>query len=145
MSNELIYLASPYSVKTEGLSHQVASSIRDARYRKVCKLAAEMMKEGKKVFCPIAHSHPIEVIGMPGEIQSGDFWLEQDFAILKNASKLAVFQMDGWEQSSGIRREIEFAEEHNIPVEYIPNKKFTRKYRKPTHGRWARAAEKRAA
>lgn len=115
------YLASPYSV-VQPISEQQARVLRDSRYRRVCKLAAKLMKEGKKVFCPIAHSHPIEVIGMPGEIQSGDFWLDQDFAILQHANELIVYQMDGWDKSSGIRREIEFAEEHNIPITYIENK-----------------------
>lgn len=123
------YLASPYSVKQE-LSKTQAADLRDKRYRRVCKMAAKMMKEGEKVFCPIAHSHPIEVIGMPGELQSGDFWLEQDFAILRHAKELAVFKIPGWDESSGIAREIAFAEEHNIPVRYIENVVFKRVYKR---------------
>lgn len=114
------YLASPYSV-TQPISPQQAVVLRSSRYRRVCKMAAKLMKEGKIIFCPIAHSHPIETIGMPGELQSGDFWLEQDFAILKHASELLVYKMDGWNKSKGVMREIEFAQEHGIPVNYIEN------------------------
>lgn len=130
MSNEtngFIYLASPYSV-VNPISRQQASVLRASRYRRVCKKAAQLMKKGELVFCPIAHSHPIEVIGMPGELQSGDFWLRQDFAILEKASKLVVYQMDGWDKSSGVAREIAFAEEKGIPVTYLPDLKEKRKY-----------------
>lgn len=114
------YLASPYSV-VQPISSQQAVVLRNSRYRRVCKMAAKLMKEGKKIFCPIAHSHPIETIGMPGELQSGDFWLDQDFAILKHANELIVYKMDGWDKSKGVLREIEFAKENNIPVVYLEN------------------------
>lgn len=113
------YLASPYTiVNTEGLSDQALKNRRTRRFNDVCKKAAELMLSGELVFCPIAHSHPIEVNGMT-EIKDGDFWLKQDFAILQHAKKLLVYRMEGWEQSSGIAREIKFAEELNIPVDYV--------------------------
>ena len=77
------YLASPYSV-TWPVSKQSAVTIRDRRYRKVCRKAAQLMKEGKLIFCPIAHSHPIEVIGMGGEIQSGDRGLAATVGYIEN-------------------------------------------------------------
>lgn len=117
------YLASPYSV-LQKVSKQVAMTIRDRRYRKVCRKAAALMKEGKLIFCPIAHSHPIEVIGMGGEVMSGDFWLKQDLAILEHASELLVYKMDGWHLSSGVKREIAFAEQHDIPVVYLEDESF---------------------
>lgn len=117
------YLASPYSV-TQKVSKQSAVVIRDRRYRKVCRKAASLMKEGKLIFCPIAHSHPIEVIGMGGETQSGDFWIRQDLAILEHASELLVYKMDGWHLSSGVAREIAFAEAHGIPIVYLEDESF---------------------
>lgn len=106
----LIYLASPYSAPT--------ANKRTRRFKQVCKKAAELMSEGELVFCPIAHSHPIERIGMP-DLKSGDWWLRQDFAILKNCDKLVVYRMDGWDKSYGVGKEIEFAEANSIPIEYI--------------------------
>jgi len=122
------YLASPYSVKNP-ISVAQAAQLRERRYKHVCKLAALLMRQGHKIFCPIAHSHPIEVIGMAGVIMDGDFSLEQDFALLKHASELIVFKMDGWEQSSGVAREIAFAEEHSIPIRYIENIKWKRAFK----------------
>lgn len=123
------YLASPYSV-TDPVSAHRAIVIRDARYRKVCKLAAELMLNGELIYCPIAHSHPIETIGFQGEIKSGDFWLNQDFAVLQHAKELIVFKMDGWDRSSGVAKEIQFAKDLNIPIRYIENKEFKRPYKK---------------
>lgn len=125
------YLASPYSVLSP-VSKQVAMTIRDRRYRKVCRKAAALMKEGKLIFCPIAHSHPIEVIGMGGEIMTGDFWLEQDLAILEHASELLVYKMDGWHLSSGVKREIAFAEAHDIPVVYLEDESFGKREARPS-------------
>lgn len=115
----MIYLASPYTiVGMDNISEQAKRNRRTRRFKQVCRKAAELMLAGEEVFCPIAHSHPIEVNGM-NEVKNGDFWLKQDFAVLAHAKELRVFKMPGWETSDGIRREIEFANAHNIPVVYI--------------------------
>lgn len=105
-----IYLASPYSAPTPGERH--------ARFVKACKKAANLMESGHVVFCPIAHSHSIEVEGMD-EIHDGPFWLRQDFAILQCVDCVFVYTMDGWKDSNGIRAEVEFALQNNIPVFFI--------------------------
>ncbi len=105
-----IYLASPYS--------HPDPAVKEARFERACLHAADFMESGYKVFCPIAHSHPIEVHGMDG-IRSGDFWLEQDFAILRHADKMVVVKMPGWDKSLGIEREIAFCKDNGIPVEFV--------------------------
>jgi len=125
MSEGYSYLASPYSVRQPISAHQ-AHLLRLKRYERVCKMAAELMKAGEVIFCPIAHSHPIETVGMPGELYGQDFWLRQDFPLLKAAKELIVFKMDGWDKSSGVAAEIEFAKANNIPIRYIENKSFKR-------------------
>ena len=112
-----IYLASPYSAPKE-MDEEAAEELRETRFYRACRKAAELMEYGHQVFCPIAHSHPIEFYGM-NEIHSGEFWLKQDFAILKHVDAMYVYQMKGWEQSKGIRAEIEFALAHNIPVFFL--------------------------
>jgi hypothetical protein len=110
--SELIYLASVYS------QGNASANKRTRRYKAACKKAAELMMQGHNVFCPIAHSHPIETLGMT-TIEDHDFWLKQDFAVLERCTKLVVYKMPGWKKSFGIGKEIEFAEAHNIPIEYI--------------------------
>jgi len=112
-----IYLASPYSAPKE-MEEDQASDLREVRFHRACKKAAELMQYGHEVFCPIAHSHPIEFYGM-NEIMPGDFWLKQDYAILKHVDALYVYQMVGWEKSKGIREEINFAIAHGIPVFFL--------------------------
>lgn len=105
----LVYLASPYN--------GYLGSVSEA-YSQVCKMASKLMLSGEKVFCPIAHSHAIEEESKMVR-QEGDWWLRQDFAILKHCTELAVYQMPGWDRSYGVGKEIEFAKEHGIPIRYI--------------------------
>lgn len=119
----MIYLASPYSVGKDGSygkanTGTASKNIRTRRYKEVCKKAAELMKKGYTVFSPIAHSHSIEVHG-DSSLKTGDFWLEQDLAILERCDKLIVYKAKGWEASRGIAREIQHAQDKSIPVEYI--------------------------
>jgi hypothetical protein len=112
MASELIYLASPYS------QGGASANKRTRRFKQACKKAAELMQAGHNVFCPIAHSHPIEIHGLP-TVEGHDFWLKQDFAVLEKCTKLVVYKMPGWNKSVGIGEEIKFAEAHGIPIEYI--------------------------
>ena len=109
----LTYLASPYSVGNADAAK------REQRFRHSCQAAARLMQTGENIFCPIAHSHPIEVHGMNGAIEGHDFWLKQDFAVLKHCSKMIVVMMEGWMASTGIKREMDVAKHIGIPIEYI--------------------------
>lgn len=105
----LSYLASPYSAATD--------EQRQLNYDIVRKKAAELMLKGETIFCPIAHSVPIDQA--LGENKSGHFWLVQDFAILAKCDKLKVYKMPGWDKSYGVFAEIALANHLKIPVEYI--------------------------
>lgn len=76
------------------------------------------MAEGRVVYSPITSMHYLaKTHAFFGE--GDDFWLRHDLAILARCDRLIVLQLEGWEQSEGLRREIEFATEKNIPIEYI--------------------------
>lgn len=47
------------------------------------------------------------------------FWLEHDLAILARCDKMIVLQLDGWEDSVGLKAEIDFATGRNIPIEFM--------------------------
>ena len=108
MKKALVYLASPYSKYPGG---------REEANKLVTKKAAELMEEGYILFAPIPHSHNIEK--EMSKTYDGDWWLEQDFAVLKNCDKLVVYKIPGWEKSYGVKEEIKFAKKNKIPVEYI--------------------------
>lgn len=108
--SELVYLASPYSKFPGG---------REQAYLLVCKKAWELMNEGYNVFCPIAHSHAIEITGGNGVVKDGDWWLKQDFAVLRECRSLFVYKMPGWDESYGVGKEIELAKWEGIPIRYL--------------------------
>jgi hypothetical protein len=103
------YLASPYS-------HPDPAQ-RVARFDRACREAAKLMEAGEAIFCPIAHSHPIEVAS--GHVGDFEFWMHQDLPILARSQKVKVLKLEGWDISRGITREIEHAHELGIPVEYL--------------------------
>ena len=113
--SKLIYLATPYS--------HPDWEVKKQRYKEACVMAAKLMENGNLVFCPIAHSHPIETYGMP-ELKSGDWWLRQDFAILEHCDELVIYMMPGWDVSYGVNKEIEFARNKGIPIVYIKDKEL---------------------
>ena len=94
-----IYLACPYS-------HADREVILD-RFKKVNKVAGELMRNGNIVFSPISHSHPIAE--ETDNHLDHDFWLSQDFEFIRWCSDLYVLALPGWGDSFGIKRELEYA------------------------------------
>ena len=96
MNKPFWYLASPYS------KHPLGPEIA---YRNVCQKAAEAFKAGLLVFSPIAHTHSIATYG---ELELGfEFWSSFDHAMLSAAVGMIILTDDGWQESAGIRAEIQ--------------------------------------
>jgi Domain of unknown function (DUF1937) len=107
---KLIYLATPYN--------HAEPSVREERFQAACKIAAQLMKNGTLLFCPIAHTHPI---ALAGDLPKGwDYWQEYDRKMLAACDELWIVQMPGWGESVGIAGEIEIANESGKPVHYLP-------------------------
>jgi len=76
------------------------------------------MLQGHIVFSPIAHSHPIATrCSLPGK---HDFWQEQNAAWLEWADELWVGMIEGWDQSVGIKWEVEKARLLGKRIAYCP-------------------------
>jgi hypothetical protein len=100
-----------------GIALQPSLSIRESRFRAVCRVAARLMGEGRHVFSPIAHTHPI---AMAGTLPTGwEYWREYDRAMLSACSSVIVLRLPGWQESAGIAGELAIARELGLPVEYI--------------------------
>ena len=106
----LSYLASPYT--------HADPQVRQDRYVAACKKAAELMLAGKVIFCPIAHSHPIAEQMPEGMAVDGVFWKNQDAPYVEMCDELIVLMLPGWELSSGIKHEVERANERGLKVIY---------------------------
>ena len=106
--SELIYIASPYSHNNEDTEY--------SRFEQVCEYAGAMMRAGKNIYSPIAHSHPIaERVGLP---TGWEYWHQLDHAMITRCTELHVLQIDGWQESVGVAAEIKIAQAFGIPVTY---------------------------
>ena len=107
--NGLVYLATPYS--------HPETEVKERRFQVVNKKAAELMVAGVLIFSPISHTHPI---ALAGDLPTGwAFWEKYDRVILVACVKIIVLRQEGWEASTGVRAEIQLAEEIGLPIEFI--------------------------
>jgi len=104
----MIYLASPYS-------HPDAN-VRESRYQAACRASAQLMRAGKLVFSPIAHSHGITRYGLP---EDWAFWKACDRKHLENCDEVVVLMLDGWRESIGVQAEIAVAGQLGKPVSHL--------------------------
>lgn len=103
------YLASPYSKYQLGL---------DAAFKHACVASAQLVAKGVRLYCPIAHTHPIALYG---DIDPRDHvtWLTLDAPFMQQACGLLVADMPGWDESYGIGVEIQSFETQGKPVFHI--------------------------
>lgn len=104
----MIYLASPYS-------HPDAF-VREQQFQIACRVAAELMRSGRIVYSPVAHSHPIALHGLPTE---WSYWERADRRFLEISDEVVVLTLDGWRDSEGVQMEIQIALELSKPVSYL--------------------------
>jgi hypothetical protein len=92
----LVYAASPYSRYAGGL---------DQACDDVCEVVGRLIANGVRAFSPVAHSH---TIAMASGVDPLDhkLWLDLDEAIAPQCHALVVIELDGWQESDGIAKEI---------------------------------------
>jgi len=106
---ELLYLASPYTHADE--------SVMEKRHLETCYAARDMMTEWRNVYSPILHNHFMAKMGgLPVDF---DYWMNVDFDMIKRCDALVVLMLDGWEDSKGIKAEVDFATSIGLKVHYI--------------------------
>jgi len=102
------YLACPYS--------HPDPDIREERFKAVNKVAAKLMKEGRIIYSPISHTHPIAQYDLP---KDWEFWRTYEVIFIKLCSNLIVYMLPGWKKSIGVRSEIRIAKHLGKPIEYM--------------------------
>jgi hypothetical protein len=93
------------------------------RYKRVTKVAAHWLTQGYNIFSPITHSHPIGRM-VPDRLNTHSMWLGLDFAWIDCCDELWVLMQDGWRQSYGVSKEIEYALEKGMPVRYVAENNY---------------------
>jgi len=111
----MTYLASPYSHRSP--------AVREARFRAACRAAADLMRRGTVVFCPIAHSHPIAAVmtrqGLFEPALDPELWKRQDAPYLGFCDRMIVLCLPGWHLSRGVLGEIEAMRAAGKHVEFM--------------------------
>jgi len=108
MDKSLAYLGAPYSSPDP--------KIRQFRIHAATFFAYNLFKEGQLVFSPLTHNNPIDKLGFFGDFKT---WLEFDHHMLLKCNKLIILKLPDWEESKGLKAEIELAKRNNILIEEI--------------------------
>lgn len=125
----MIYVASPYSVippewiqagmSQESLAKKMPELL-EYRYRSVMHYVANRMEraeDGESYFSPILYTHNIaRIYSLP---KTFEWWAEMNHRYLDVCSEVHVLKMDCWEDSLGVRGEIDYAVKKGISIKYI--------------------------
>lgn len=105
----LFYLATPYTNYPDGI---------EIAFREASRLCAELLKSGIEAYSPIAHCHPL---AMHGDLDAldRDFWLKYQRSMMLRCDGLIVAEMIAWNESHGIRHEIEFFTKSRKPIFHL--------------------------
>jgi hypothetical protein len=113
--NTIIYLACPYT--------HPDPSVREKRFRLTTDAAAQLIRQGYIVYSAITMTHPLDVVLAGGTNTLGsDYWVQFDEAFMAVCTEMVVLQIEGWEQSRGIQREIDYFQNRGKPVRFLPAK-----------------------
>lgn len=105
-----IYLASPYSDKSDLIRHE--------RFLKAMEVAAYMTRKGVTVFSPIVHNHEMaRRYKLPSD---AEFWAKHNFAMLRSASVMGILELPGWQVSIGVKKEYNYARNLGLQIRQIP-------------------------
>ncbi len=104
----LLYLASPYRSNWKVTEEQAKQ-----RKEKVIDLTHRLLNAGIWVFSPITYGSAIED---RGHEHDNRWWMRIDLEFFKHCDLLAVYCLKGWEDSPGVREEIDWALVMNKPV-----------------------------
>jgi hypothetical protein len=108
----IVYLGGPYT--------HALPEIRLERFSSITKAAAKLIEQGRIVYSPLTMTHPIDlVLAKEGETLGSDYWVRFDDAFMEFCTEMVVLRLSGWEQSSGVRREIAFFRQRCRAVTFI--------------------------
>ena len=101
-----IYLTAPKN-------RHISPFVRQRRLEMVNCKAAELIKNGHIVFSPMSYSQPIV---LQYDLSTAIAWCDSVY----------VYRLAGWQGSTGVQSEIEYAEKTGKPVIYIDQFLFIR-------------------
>lgn len=105
----MIYLCSPYS-------HSDPEVVKE-RYEKTVKYVNSLLIDGRSVISPVVYGHNIvEICGSPSD---WGYWEEFCTDMIARCDEVLILPLDGWQDSVGIKGEMELAEQFKKQVTVI--------------------------
>lgn len=99
----LVYLAAPFSHPDPEVSWH--------RLHTVSGYAAHLLDRGILAISPLSHGAQLDSPGIPDSV-----WYELGLRILEGCDQLWLLALNGWDDSGGVRLELERARQLDIPV-----------------------------
>jgi hypothetical protein len=96
--NSYIFISSPYT--------DIDKNIVKERFNSVTELVVNLLNSGIIVFSPIVYGHEMTKIGLPSD---WNFWKDFCTKFIKPCVEVWVLDLDGWDRSTGVKGEIDFA------------------------------------
>jgi len=103
------YLATPYSKYPAGI---------ESAFILACRQTALLIRAGVPVFSPIAHTHPIALHAGLDPLDH-TIWLPCDRPMMDAAHGLIMLKAESWEQSYGMKVELETFQTLGKPVVWM--------------------------
>ncbi len=106
----MIYLAGPYTHDDP--------KVRAERAKELTRVCVQLIQRGEQVFSPITLGHTLWELdnSLPTD---AFFWETYNYWFLAKCTKMLVLKLPDWEYSTGVSREIDFCNRHDIPIEYV--------------------------
>lgn len=105
----MIYLASPYSSPDP--------LIVRTRFLLTEQCCAALIKRDEFVWSPIVHCHELATrYSLPTD---AEFWKRYNFDFIRRADAVYVLKIPGWDESKGVRMELDFSAQCGLRVEFV--------------------------
>lgn len=104
-----IFLAGPYG--------HADREVVERRFQEANAVAAKIARSGSTVFSQISMSHPIN--GCLTDLDKagiGKLWAPIDQVFMEAMDEIIVIDGPGWQESAGVKREIEFFQSKGLRV-----------------------------
>lgn len=102
----MIYLSIPYT------------GCEDSSFRVSCVALEKLIRAGNTAISTVVCGHAMERQNRITK-SDHDLWLGYDLKLLHYCDTLAVITLDGWEDSAGVKAEIDEAERLGVPIVYL--------------------------
>ncbi|MCG9133149.1 DUF1937 family protein [Candidatus Poribacteria bacterium] len=104
----IIYFANPYRHKNP--------NVMQHRFETMRTITAQIIQEQNYIipFTPVVYTHDLSQY-----CEDDQDWVQWDLQFLAKCDAMVVITLDGWEESEGVQKEIEYCKENEIPIMYL--------------------------